>query len=373
MEIMILSFLGPAVACDASFDITSEQESLISTVVFIGMFFGANAWGSVADTYGRKTCIMGSSLTVGISGLLSSFAPNLWLLLVLRVITGFGIGGIPVLLSVFLEIVPTSSRGMWGSLIQGFWAVGTLFQCLLAYLTLRSLGWRWLLGLSSIPLFILAAGFYFAHESPRWLLAKGREQEAHAILVSIARQNGAKEAERTLQTCRLKSMSMQEAADGVDPHGVGTLEAAGANAPMDEDESNVGLGGRGVMSAEAIGARASGIGLEMAPGDSEEDVFGLGQRRDTALDECDRDALHGSASTSGSWAEYAWDSMCGDRSFLAALVEVLSPPYTVITLVLWLVWITNAFTYYGLVLLATQVAVNDNGGCPDDGGVPLED
>lgn len=51
MEIMLLSFVGPAVKSE--WGLTSSEESLITTVVFAGMIVGAYSWGLVSDTYGR--------------------------------------------------------------------------------------------------------------------------------------------------------------------------------------------------------------------------------------------------------------------------------------------------------------------------------
>jgi MFS family permease len=52
MEMMILSFVGPAVKSD--WDLTSQQESLITSVVFAGMLVGAYSWGVVSDRCGRR-------------------------------------------------------------------------------------------------------------------------------------------------------------------------------------------------------------------------------------------------------------------------------------------------------------------------------
>lgn len=52
MEMMILSFVGPAVTFE--WNLTSKQESLITTVVFAGMLVGAYSWGLVSDIYGRR-------------------------------------------------------------------------------------------------------------------------------------------------------------------------------------------------------------------------------------------------------------------------------------------------------------------------------
>lgn len=52
MEMMLLSFVGPAV--QSQWDLSSQKESMITSVVFVGMLIGAYSWGIVSDTYGRR-------------------------------------------------------------------------------------------------------------------------------------------------------------------------------------------------------------------------------------------------------------------------------------------------------------------------------
>lgn len=52
MEMMLLSFVGPSVQLE--WKLTSHQESMITSVVFVGMLIGAYSWGVVSDNYGRR-------------------------------------------------------------------------------------------------------------------------------------------------------------------------------------------------------------------------------------------------------------------------------------------------------------------------------
>ncbi|MBA0723760.1 hypothetical protein Golax_004316 [Gossypium laxum] len=63
MEMMLLSFIGPAV--QSLWGLTSHQESLITSVVFVGMLVGAYSWGVVSDKYGRR-CLAYNVLRVSI-------------------------------------------------------------------------------------------------------------------------------------------------------------------------------------------------------------------------------------------------------------------------------------------------------------------
>ena len=52
LEVMMISFISPALACD--FNLTDSSKAVLTTMVFIGMFFGGFAWGIYEDRYGRK-------------------------------------------------------------------------------------------------------------------------------------------------------------------------------------------------------------------------------------------------------------------------------------------------------------------------------
>lgn len=187
MEMMLLSFVGPAV--QKSWNLTPSEEGMITSVVFIGMMFGAYFWGALSDLKGRRSGFLFTALVTFGAGLLSAFAPNYYALLFLRGIVGVGLAGGAVITSWFLEFIPTSNRGLWMVLISVFWTIGTVVEATLAWIVMPSLGWRWLLGLSSVPLLVLLVFYPLVPESPRYLVAKGKADEALVVLRSVARIN----------------------------------------------------------------------------------------------------------------------------------------------------------------------------------------
>eukprot|EP00258_Populus_trichocarpa_P033119 XP_024449138.1 organic cation/carnitine transporter 7 isoform X2 [Populus trichocarpa] len=190
MEVMILSFVGPAVK--SQWDLSSSQESLLSTAVFGGMLIGSFFWGLVSDHHGRRKGFLGATLLTCGAGLLSAFSPNYASLVILRCLVGSGLGGGSVFSSWFLEFVPASHRGKRMLLLSWFWAFGTIFEALLAWMVMPRLSWRWLLAVSCLPAFALLLFYSHVPESPRYLCMKGRINDAYNILEKIALLNQSK-------------------------------------------------------------------------------------------------------------------------------------------------------------------------------------
>ncbi|KAK3206630.1 hypothetical protein Dsin_020676 [Dipteronia sinensis] len=298
MEMMLLSFIGPSV--QSFWSLSSKQESLITSVVFAGMLFGAYSWGIVSDNYGRRKGFLITAIVTSGAGLLSAFAPNYILLLIFRCLVGVGLGGGPVFASWFLEFIPAPDRGIWMVIFSAFWTIGTIFEAAVAWLVMPRLGWRWLLALSSFPSSLLLLFYRMTPESPRYLCLKGRTAEAHHILEKMARINGknlpsgnlVSDRERELQDRSMLSLS------------------------TDQDDKNLN--------------RMEG----------------------------DRDSIPDLTETKDEDSTPEWkDSNMG---CLSSLLMLLSPGLIKSTLLLWVVFFGNAFSYYGLVLLTTELNSGHN-------------
>lgn len=187
MEMMLLSFVGPAI--QPEWGLSSSEESLISTVAFAGMLVGAYSWGIVSDIYGRKKGFLGAAIITSGAGFLSAFSPNYITLLILRCFVGIGLGCGHVYTSWFLEFVPTPNRGLWMVVFSSFWTVGTIFEASLAWIIMPISGWRWLLAMSSLPSLAVLLFYGLVPESPRYLCMKGRTNEARVILEKGAALN----------------------------------------------------------------------------------------------------------------------------------------------------------------------------------------
>ena len=179
----------------------------MSIVVFVGMMFGSSFWGAVASIYGRR---QGTALPVAVEGVVSvmaSIAPNYWILLVLRGIVGIGMGGLASTFSMYSEFLPVGVRGYNLCWYQLFWAVGAVFETILAWVVLPRHGWRTLTLLTGLPAgncilrvllnlsFVCISVILFPivlllPESPRYLLVVGQREKAMHVLKKLAVING---------------------------------------------------------------------------------------------------------------------------------------------------------------------------------------
>nr|XP_043619565.1 organic cation/carnitine transporter 7-like [Erigeron canadensis] len=187
MEVMILSFIGSSVRSE--WNLSSTQESLITTVVFAGMLVGAYSWGVVSDNFGRRKGLLSIALVTSGASVLSAFSPNYISLVILRCIAGIGLGGGPTYNSWFLEFIPVPNRGIWMVVFATFWTIGTIVEAFLAWIVIPRYGWRWSLAVSSVPALAALIFYRLVPESPRYLCMKGQTTEAHNILKRAAAVN----------------------------------------------------------------------------------------------------------------------------------------------------------------------------------------
>lgn len=188
MEMMILSILSPAIQC--AWNVSEWRQAFVTTAVFIGMMVSSPFWGKFSDKYGRKTALVMSGVLLFYYGLVSSFAPTYVWLVILRSLVGFCIGAVPQAVTLYSEYLPSEQRGRCLVLMECFWAFGACLEVLLALVVMPSLGWRWLLVLSSLPLLFFTLLCPWLPESARYFAASGDLERARDTLQEVARQNG---------------------------------------------------------------------------------------------------------------------------------------------------------------------------------------
>eukprot|EP01130_Rhizamoeba_saxonica_P018622 TRINITY_DN9385_c0_g1_i1.p1 TRINITY_DN9385_c0_g1~~TRINITY_DN9385_c0_g1_i1.p1 ORF type:complete len:314 (+),score=55.86 TRINITY_DN9385_c0_g1_i1:59-1000(+) len=188
MEILLLSFLSQVVSCE--WDLSHFDVAILTAVVFVGVLFGTLLFGSLSDRYGRKIIYIATSAITFIFSIICALSVNFPMLVCLRFIVGFGIGGNLVAITYMVEFLPPKNRGRIIMLVEIFWALGGILEAALAWIILPTLGWRWLLVFTASPLIFAFILVPFAYPSPRHLLLIKKDQESLDVLKKVARFNG---------------------------------------------------------------------------------------------------------------------------------------------------------------------------------------
>lgn len=203
IEIIAVSFLLPSAECDL--DLDSGRKGWLTGILFIGMLIGGFVWGTLGDSIGRRKVLMNAMLVNALAGIGSSFAQEFYLFIILRFVSGVGVGGsIPVVWTYFAEFQPAKYRGGALSFLASFWMIGNIGVAGLAWLVIpHHLGWeeeggfifnswRIFVVLSALPSLMVALSLLLLPDSPKFLLIKGKPQEALQILKDIYHQNTGK-------------------------------------------------------------------------------------------------------------------------------------------------------------------------------------
>ena len=168
---------------------TLPQNALFISATFVGMMLGSFATGFLGDRYGRRFTYQFNLLLFGIASLGAAFAPDMTILIAYRFVMGFGLGAENVVgYSTMTEFVPARSRGKWLGFTTVCVVTGLPVALLVASLVVPNFGWRAMFVLGGIGALIVWYMRKALPESPRWLEAVGRTEEAEALMQSIERE-----------------------------------------------------------------------------------------------------------------------------------------------------------------------------------------
>ncbi len=190
VEIMCVGYIMSDIS-----NLSSINKELLSASVFIGMLLGGIIIGYLSDKYGRRPCLLLSLGLNSFAGILSGFSIDINMLIILRLISGLGIGAsVPIVFSLGAELFPALIRGKLLSIIASFWMMGALFVATAAWIMLGIpsiyCGWRFFAVICAIPAVIAyLMVYYYLPESPKFLINNNRNEEAINVLLYINNNN----------------------------------------------------------------------------------------------------------------------------------------------------------------------------------------
>lgn len=182
----ILGMIGIALALLApQLGLGAVWTGLIGASALAGIFIGGLIFGWVTDRVGRQTMYVADLMVFVTASVLQFFVEGPLALFVLRLIMGIAIGADYAIGSALLsEFLPRRQRGGLLACLNAIWTVGFVAAYVAGYF-MQDLGpeaWRWMLASSAVPAGIVLALRLGTPESPRWLLSKGRVEEARRVV-----------------------------------------------------------------------------------------------------------------------------------------------------------------------------------------------
>lgn len=179
---------------------TAASVGWANSCALIGCFAGSLFAGTLGDRYGRKPVLLVSAVLFAVSSILTGWASSFAAFIVWRIAGGVAIGLSSNISPLYIaEVSPAAHRGRLVSLNQFAVVIGILLaqivnwqiaapipahispDAMLASWNVQS-GWRWMFTAVAFPAVIFLFASFAIPESPRWLLARGRREQAEKVL-----------------------------------------------------------------------------------------------------------------------------------------------------------------------------------------------
>lgn len=178
------------------FELDSIQQGTLVGCALLGVIVALFFTGTLCEKFGRSKVLLAIGLTYSLSSIISATALNYEMLIVGRFIGGVAFASITVSAMYIGEIAPAQTRGKFVSVNQFMIGLGLLVAFVTNYFLIQAIDvvawitnenvWRIMLGAELIANAVWVTLLLRIPESPRWLLMKGREEEARHAYVKIA-------------------------------------------------------------------------------------------------------------------------------------------------------------------------------------------
>jgi AAHS family 4-hydroxybenzoate transporter-like MFS transporter len=188
MDVLVVSYCAPAIAEDLN--LGPKTLGFVFSAGLIGMAIGAVFLAPFADKFGRKKLILASAFIMGLSVLLTSLSENILQLILMRLVSGLGIGCmLATTATLTSENVLNNSKDFWVSLVISGYPVGAVASGYVAAAIIPSYGWESMFVLAGLTtLLTIPLIFFFLSESPQFYLKKQPKDalaKANKILIKM--------------------------------------------------------------------------------------------------------------------------------------------------------------------------------------------
>ncbi|GAA3546975.1 aromatic acid/H+ symport family MFS transporter [Amycolatopsis ultiminotia] len=179
-DIIVYGSVLPGLLHEPGWHLGTAEAGAIGSYALVGMLFGALVSGPLADRIGRRRLILAAVTWFTVFTVLTAFAPSVTVFGLLRLLTGLGLGGVlPSAVAFTVEFAPPGRRQMFNGLMSIGFPLGGILAAVLGLVLLAPFGWRSMFLAGAAPaVLILPFAFAFLPESPAYLYAHGRIDEA---------------------------------------------------------------------------------------------------------------------------------------------------------------------------------------------------
>ncbi|WP_406205641.1 MFS transporter [Streptomyces decoyicus] len=200
----LLSIVGVVVlGISEDLGMSASAAGLIGASALIGLFLGGLVFGRLTDRIGRQLLFTLHFIVIAAASIGSMFVTDPVQLIALRFVIGIALGADYAIGSALLsEWLPTAQRGRVMGMLIMMWFVGATTAYLVGYGLINLAGsgaWRWALGSAAIPAVAFIIARIGTPESPRWLVSRGRLEQARAVLTRVYGEQATPEAVESLR------------------------------------------------------------------------------------------------------------------------------------------------------------------------------
>jgi len=182
----------------STFNLTPGGLGITVSALLPGCALGAYSAGRLADVRGRRNVLLIAAVLFIVSALAAGAAGSALMMIIARFMAGAGVGAASVLSPAYIsEVTPAHLRGRLSSVQQVMIIAGLTGAFLVNYFLARSAGrstdafwlgfaaWRWMFWMQVVPATLFLVTLLLIPESPRYLVARGRQDEARAVLTRL--------------------------------------------------------------------------------------------------------------------------------------------------------------------------------------------
>ena len=186
----LLSIVGVALTgAKTDLALSANTLGIAGAASLVGLFLGSLVFGPITDRIGRRMMYTADLLLMIVASVACIWIGTGWQLIALRFLVGIAVGAdYPIATALLAEWMPRKQRGAVIGFLSTIWLVGAVVAYLVGFGLTAAFGpesWRWMLASGAVFGVIVLLLRMGAHESPRWLISKGRIEQAREHISSV--------------------------------------------------------------------------------------------------------------------------------------------------------------------------------------------